>query len=45
MFFAYTGKMSSIEGLGVSFLNPNVEGTFNWLTMGDMGRLDTSLSR
>ena len=42
--FANTEKMSDIEGLVVSFPNPNVEGTFNRLTMGDVGRLDTSLS-
>ena len=43
--FANTGKMSDVEGLGVSFSNPNLVGTFNWVTMGDGSRLDTSLSR
>ena len=42
--FTNTGKMSAIEGLVVSFSNPNLEGTFSWLTMGDVDRLDTSLS-
>ena len=43
--FANMGKMSDIEGWVVSFSKPDVGGTFNWLTMGNVGRLDTSLSR
>ena len=42
--FVNTGKMSSIEELVVSFSNPDVEETFNWSTMGDVGRLKRSLS-
>ena len=43
--FSNTGNMSDVEGLGVSFSNPYVVGTFNWVTMGDGSKLDTSLSR
>ena len=45
LLFANTGKMYAIEGWVVSFSKQDAEGTFNWLTMGDVGRLDTSLSR
>ena len=43
--FSNTGTMSDVEGLSVSFSNPCVVGTFNWVTMGDGSRLDRSLSR
>ena len=41
-FFANARKMSDTEGWVDSFSKPDVEGTFDWLTMGDLGRLDKS---
>ena len=45
LLFVNTGQMSNIEVCVDLFSKLDVEGTFDWLTMGNVKRLDTSQSR